>query len=65
MPNIGENLRNLREQASLTQKELGDRFGVAAATVSRWETNDRSLPVAILPKLARTLRCEITDFFKE
>lgn len=39
---FGERLRNLRETAGLTQKELADRAGLVQGAVGHWETGLRS-----------------------
>ena len=38
--NIGERLRRLRLQRSLTQEELADHLSVSRQTVSKWENGD-------------------------
>ena len=38
MSSLGRNLKELRQQQSLNQKELSDRSGVSQATISRIET---------------------------
>jgi DNA-binding XRE family transcriptional regulator len=35
---MGERIRALREQAGLTQTELGDRVGVSFSAVNQWES---------------------------
>lgn len=36
---FGENLRKLRAERGLTQKELGDRVGLSKAVVSKYENS--------------------------
>lgn len=36
-PMTGTGVRRVRRQLGLTQREFGERVGVAAMTVSRWE----------------------------
>ena len=48
----GELLRRLRKEKSLTQKELADRLGIVAKTVSKWETGNGFPDVSMLPVLA-------------
>ena len=56
---IGE----LREQAGLTQRELGQRMNVLQSAVSSWET-EISLPKARdIPRLAQVLGCTIDALF--
>ncbi len=37
--NLGENIRNARKAAGMTQKQLADMLGVYQKDVSRWENN--------------------------
>jgi transcriptional regulator with XRE-family HTH domain len=39
MLSIGDNIRMLRLQRGMSQKELGDAVGVSRAYVAHWETN--------------------------
>jgi transcriptional regulator with XRE-family HTH domain len=36
-PSLGEQLREAREAANLSQKELSDRLGVSSRTIQYWE----------------------------
>lgn len=49
------NLRNFRELRGLTQAQLGKRSGVAAASVSHFETGQRTPTLETLVKLADAL----------
>lgn len=40
---IGKNLRRLRERAGLTQRDLGELFGVSAAQAQKFETGKNRL----------------------
>jgi len=60
---LGENIREGRKAAGLTQESLGEKLGMAAQTVSKWE-RDESLPDAsALPKLADALGTTIDSLF--
>lgn len=50
-----QNLRRIRELRGMTQAEMGQRAGVAAASVSHFETGQRSPSLATLVKLADAL----------
>ena len=50
--NIGDNLKQLRQQKGLTQEQLADVFGVSAQAVSRWENNTSYPDITLLPGLA-------------
>ena len=48
-------LRQLREAAGLTQRELGNRIGVSGQAVAQWETGIKRPSVENLTKLADVL----------
>lgn len=45
-------IRNLREDRDLTQAYMGKILNVTQKTYSRYENDERAIPVEILPKLA-------------
>ena len=53
--NIGDRIRKLREQCSLTQEEVGKKIGVTKATVNRYETGEIDIKRTIAIKLADVL----------
>lgn len=56
-------IREWREAAGLTQRELGNGMGVDVSSVTKWET-EVALPKARdLPRLARVLGCSISELF--
>ena len=67
MPNlyeqIGHKIRQLR--GNLSQEALAAKLGVAANTVSRWETGTYKPTPEDLDKLARHFSVPITIFFPE
>lgn len=72
MPNlyeqIGEKIRELRlnyPNGALSQEALAVKLGVAANTVSRWETGTYKPTAEDLDKLARFFSVPITLFFPE
>jgi transcriptional regulator with XRE-family HTH domain len=62
---IGQKIRELREQAGLSQGALADKLGEAANTVSRWETGKYKVMPEDLDKLARHFKVSITLFFPD
>lgn len=48
-------LRQLREQAVLTQAEVAEKIGVSVTTISHWETGSKRPRVGNIRKLAETL----------
>lgn len=56
-------IREYREQAGMTQRQLGVQMGVDCSSVTKWET-EVALPKAReLPRLAQVLGCSISDLF--
>jgi transcriptional regulator with XRE-family HTH domain len=65
---IGEKIRELRlsyAKGTLSQEALAVKLGVAANTVSRWETGTYKPTAEDLDKLARFFSVPITIFFPE
>jgi transcriptional regulator with XRE-family HTH domain len=52
---LAEKLQALREMRALTQSELGKRAGMAAASISHFETGQRAPSLESLIKLADAL----------
>ena len=49
---LGENIRRLRQECSLTQEQLAETVGVSPQAVSRWETGISFPDITLLPVLA-------------
>lgn len=59
---LSKNIARFREQAGLSQSELGRRLSVSSQAVSRWEHG--GLPdTALLPKIAMELGCSLDALF--
>lgn len=54
-------LKLLRKQKGLTQKELAEKLGVGRTTVTLWETEVNTPRSSMLPKIARVLSCTVDD----
>ena len=53
--NIGNNIKQLRQQKNMTQEQIAEKLGVTYQAVSKWE-NDISCPdITLLPSLAKKL----------
>ena len=57
-------IKNLRENAGMTQSELGAAMGVAQNCVSAWEIETRLPRTRQLPELARVLGVDIGELFE-
>jgi transcriptional regulator with XRE-family HTH domain len=51
----GAQLRAIRRQLGLTQRELGRRLSYSNHTVSHWETGAKRIPPAVQMRLVTTL----------
>lgn len=47
-----ERIRNLREDKDLTQSEIAHYLNISQRTYSRYENDERGIPIEILSKLA-------------
>ena len=61
MVDFGENLKMLRQNAGLTQKQLAERLWISKATVSYYEQSLRCPSPEILIKLSKIFHVS-TDF---
>ena len=61
---FAENLRNLRAEMGLSQKELGKLLFVNHSTVCRWENGSRLPDAAMIPRLAECLAVDANTLFQ-
>lgn len=61
---FNKNLRNIRLQQGLSQKQVADYLMVSPQSVSKWEKGEALPSIDYLPKLAECLKCDINAFFK-
>lgn len=54
-------VRELREKANLTQKELADKCGIGATAVAKWEAGVAMPTVSKLPAVADALGCSVDE----
>ncbi|MBQ7336959.1 MAG: helix-turn-helix transcriptional regulator [Clostridia bacterium] len=60
---ISEKIKDYRAQNRLSQGAFGQRVGVSAQAVSKWEKELCYPDITILPSLAALIGCSIGDFF--
>ena len=63
--NFARNLRRLRTEKGLTQKELALLLGYSEKTVSKWECETSIPSVETLFEIAKNLQTSIDDLFRE
>ncbi|MDF2685791.1 MAG: transcriptional regulator, family [Clostridia bacterium] len=59
--NFSENLKKLRKEAGLTQKQLSVMLKVALSTVAMWETGSRQPDYATLKRIADFFEVSFND----
>lgn len=59
--NIGENIKQKRKEAGLTQAALASKLGVSRTAVSSWEVNRNEPCVRDIEKMAEIFECLKTD----
>lgn len=53
---LGDNIKKLREEHSLTQQQLADKLYVSRQTVCRWENGSRCPDLIMAKRLAVAVR---------
>ena len=62
--NIGKQIRMYRLQKKVKQEELASYLGVSAQAVSKWETENSTPDIALLPGIAAYFGVSIDDLFQ-
>lgn len=63
MVKIGDNLKRLRTQNHMTQKELAEQLNVSAQAVSRWENDEVEPSLETLGQLAAIFSISVDELF--
>lgn len=61
---VGKLIRETRKAKGLTQKELGERIGVAESTLSRFENGEQNLTLETLARISDALETNIFIDFR-
>lgn len=62
---LGENIKRLREEHSLTQQQLADKLYVSRQTVCRWENGSRCPDLIMAKKLAMELDISLDELISD
>ena len=62
---LGQKLKKLRSEKSLTQKDLAERLHVTFQTVSKWEKDENEPDISTLKELAKLYDCSIDYLVSE
>lgn len=60
---IGYKIKLLRQKIGATQEQLGDKLGVSAQSISKWETGVTMPDITLLPLLSSELGVTIDELF--
>lgn len=60
---VGQNLSKIRKEKGWSQEELSFECGLHRTYISGIERGVRNPTVTILEKIAKSLKCSVTDFF--
>ena len=61
---IGPKIKEFRNKAGLTQKDLADQLHVTYQAVSRWENGDAEPSIETLKEMCGILNCSIEELFE-
>lgn len=62
---IGENIRNTRKAAGLSQEKLAERADLHPVYISQVERGEKAVSVEALWKLSKALRVPIAELFHD
>lgn len=62
---MGETIGRLRREKGLTLRQLGERVGVSAQAVHKWECGVNCPDIFLLPAIACELGVSISELFGE
>ena len=61
---IGENIKKLRSENSVTQEQLAEHLMITCQAVSKWENNVTAPDVALLPLIADYFEVTVDELFR-
>jgi len=60
---LAERLRELREEAGISQVQMARRLGIGRSTLNRLEMASQNTTISTLDMLCRALRCDVAGLF--
>ena len=60
---IGNKIKQLRQNAGITQEQLANALGISAQSVSKWETGTTMPDITLLPVLSTEFGVTIDELF--
>ena len=59
---IGENIRRIRKENHITQKELGEKLGgISQQQIGQWENDSKTPKIETIQKIAKALNVELWE----
>jgi transcriptional regulator with XRE-family HTH domain len=62
---VGNRIRKIREEQSFTQENIADELNITHGAYSKIERGETDVQVTRLYDIAKILKVEVVDFFKE
>lgn len=62
---IGKNIKQLRKQKKLTQKELAEKAGISEISIRQYENDKRNPKIEQVDKIAKALNVHIVDIMDD
>ena len=62
--NFGRNIKEIRERAGYTQRQVADRLQVTPAAVSKWERNTNEPNIGQVTKMCEMFGCTIQELLQ-
>jgi transcriptional regulator with XRE-family HTH domain len=64
MKSFGKRVAEVRKQRGVTQQQLAEAVGMSTVAIAYIETGKRWARLGTLSKMAKSLRVDVSDFFK-
>lgn len=61
---FGENLKNLRVRAKLTQNDVATKLQISRQSISKWEQDIAIPQTTLIVPLIKILNCTLEEIFK-
>lgn len=61
--NLGKTIKTYREEAGMTQIELGEKTGISRASIQLYEKDKVKIPFENLKKITNALKINLTDLY--
>ncbi|NDO45998.1 helix-turn-helix transcriptional regulator [Clostridium sp. MD294] len=62
---VGTNVKKMRLERNITQKELGEKVAVSFSFISQIERGTKSLSMELAKEIADVFGCKTDDFLKD